>query len=115
MTKEDAVKLLNDPVHKRAQQYILALAFGWLRTCASNGDSDAMALLFEVSRLNAVEVLYNELILNVGSKFQYETRHETALRYIKEAEVPKFYMPACDPNAFKAIKVGPPPGTLDKS
>lgn len=31
---------------------------------------------------------YNELILAVGNKYEGETRHETALRYIKEAEKP---------------------------
>jgi hypothetical protein len=29
---------------------------------------------------------YNELIMTVASKFPNETRHETALRYINEAE-----------------------------
>ena len=29
---------------------------------------------------------YNELIMAVGRKFPNESRHETALRYIKEAE-----------------------------
>ena len=29
---------------------------------------------------------YNELIMAVGNKFDGETRHETALRYIKQAE-----------------------------
>jgi len=29
---------------------------------------------------------YEELLLYVGSKYPNETRHETALRYIKEAE-----------------------------
>jgi len=29
---------------------------------------------------------YNELIMAVGNKYEGETRHETALRYIKQAE-----------------------------
>jgi hypothetical protein len=29
---------------------------------------------------------YNELIMAVGNKYEGETRHQTALRYIKEAE-----------------------------
>jgi hypothetical protein len=32
------------------------------------------------------EVQYNELIMAVGNKYPGETRHETALRYIREAE-----------------------------
>lgn len=33
-----------------------------------------------------IEEKYNELIMAVAKKFTNETRHETALRYIKEAE-----------------------------
>lgn len=29
---------------------------------------------------------YNELIMSVGNKYKNETRHQTALRYIKQAE-----------------------------
>ena len=37
----------------------------------------------EIERLRA---LYNELVFAAGKKYQKETRHETALRYIKTAE-----------------------------
>ena len=43
--------------------------------------------------------LYYELILNVSSCFENETRHQTALRYIKQME--KF---ACDETSEKAVK-----------
>ena len=33
-----------------------------------------------------IQEKYNELIMAVAKKFTNETRHETALRYIKEAE-----------------------------
>lgn len=33
-----------------------------------------------------ISTLYNELILSVSNKFPNETRHETALRYIRERE-----------------------------
>jgi hypothetical protein len=33
-----------------------------------------------------VQKLYNELLYQVGRKFPNETRHETALRYLKNAE-----------------------------
>lgn len=37
-------------------------------------------------RLIAIEEKYNELIMAVESKVRSETRHETALRYIKDRE-----------------------------
>lgn len=37
------------------------------------------------SQLKEVEK-YHELIMAVGNKYEGETRHETALRYIKQAE-----------------------------
>ena len=33
-----------------------------------------------------VEHLYNELLFAVGNKYPGETRHQTALRYIRQAE-----------------------------
>ena len=33
-----------------------------------------------------IEKKYYELILSVGNKYKNETRHQTALRYIKQAE-----------------------------
>ncbi len=38
------------------------------------------------SKLSAEREKYNELILAVVGKFEGETRHETALRYIRERE-----------------------------
>jgi len=35
---------------------------------------------------NEIREKYNELLLAVTNKFLGETRHQTALRYIKEAE-----------------------------
>lgn len=35
---------------------------------------------------NHINKLYNELIMAVSRKFPNESRHETALRYIKERE-----------------------------
>lgn len=39
---------------------------------------------------------YNELLMAVGKKYPGETRHETALRYIRQAEM-------CEPNSARAI------------
>ena len=38
------------------------------------------------SKYEDLSELYHELILNVSSCFDNETRHQTALRYIKEME-----------------------------
>lgn len=49
--------------------------------------SDISGLL-ELTEEQTLEEKYDELILAVGNKFQDETRHETALRYIIQAENP---------------------------
>ena len=58
-----------------------------------------MCYLIKVNELNALIAnspkaddvvkdakLYQELIYNIGNKYPNETRHETALRYIRQAE-----------------------------
>lgn len=40
----------------------------------------------EIDSLKAIRRDYIELIMEVGKKFHGETRHQTALRYIKQAE-----------------------------
>ena len=39
-----------------------------------------------LQEIEEIERKYDELIFGVARKFEGETRHETALRYIKEAE-----------------------------
>jgi|JI10StandDraft_1071094.scaffolds.fasta_scaffold101188_8 hypothetical protein len=39
-------------------------------------------------KTEATEARYNELLLAVSNKYPGETRHETALRYIRERETP---------------------------
>lgn len=34
------------------------------------------------------KALYHELLYQVGNKYEHETRHETALRYLRNAEMP---------------------------
>ena len=41
------------------------------------------------SRAETAEARYHELVLAVANKYHGETRHETALRYIREREMPK--------------------------
>jgi hypothetical protein len=46
----------------------------------------AEALAQPVQRQPLTDELYNELLFAVGNKYPNETRHQTALRYIKDAE-----------------------------
>lgn len=39
-----------------------------------------------IRHLEDISDKYNELIFAVGNKYENETRHETALRYIRSAE-----------------------------
>jgi hypothetical protein len=58
------------------------------------GRHRADVLKQRIERLHAVESKYNELLFAVGSKRVGETRHDTALRYIKQAEDNITYGPA---------------------
>lgn len=48
--------------------------------------SDLSAATKRAEAAEAVAARYSELIYRVGSKYPGETRHETALRYITQAE-----------------------------
>lgn len=55
--------------------------------------ANPQAILELITRLEAAEkdaALYKELIYAVGRKFPDETRHETALRYIRQVEAPSY-------------------------
>jgi hypothetical protein len=43
-------------------------------------------LVVQMDRLYETERLYSELLYAVGNKYEGETRHQTALRYIRAAE-----------------------------
>ncbi len=47
----------------------------------------------ECERLRAA---YNELLFAVGNKYPGETRHQTALRYIQQAEAPRISAAQCE-------------------
>ena len=53
---------------------------------AENGHDRERQAAAELRRLHAVESKYSELLFAVNSKQIGETRHDTALRYIKQAE-----------------------------
>jgi len=44
-----------------------------------------------MKELDEVKAKYNELLYAVGKKYLNESRHETALRYIQEAEMQDFF------------------------
>ena len=50
----------------------------------------------DVAELTRLRGLYEELIFAVGNKCPGETRHQTALRYIQQAEVPYASTPKSD-------------------
>ncbi len=43
--------------------------------------------MFKFTEWYKYKTLYYELLMAVSHKYQSETRHETALRYIKQAEI----------------------------
>lgn len=57
---------------------------GLLRGCVGADTNEQLEELYISA--HALRSNYNELIMEVARKFSGETRHETALRYIREAE-----------------------------
>lgn len=54
----------------------------------------------DAEELSRLRMLYDELLMAVGNKYPGETRHETALRYIRTAEIPvSGQAKDCGPNA----------------
>ncbi len=68
--------------------YFKVEPFGW--TDCAETDEGARALYeappLPVQRQPLTDELYKELLFAVGNKYPNETRHQTALRYIKDAE-----------------------------
>ena len=63
----------------------------------NSGAAEAKTDAEELSRLR---ILYDELLMAVGNKYPGETRHKTALRYIRTAEIPvSGQAKDCVPNA----------------
>jgi hypothetical protein len=52
-------------------------------------ETTASALSEQDEALTALKALYHELLYQVGNKYPGESRHETALRYIRQAEQPR--------------------------
>ncbi len=58
----------------------------WGEDCAENLASDIEAVLNELDKLQERSDRYYELIMCVETKHPNETRHETAVRYIRQRE-----------------------------
>ena len=52
-----------------------------------------------IAQRDALQALHNELLMAVARKFPGETRHQTALRYIKDRENREVAGPAFDATA----------------
>ena len=82
---------------QQAAEALAARAGTALRAAAEIRVAEAKTDAEELSRLR---MLYDELLMAVGNKYPGETRHETALRYIRTAEIPvSGQAKDCGPNA----------------
>ena len=81
----------------RAEQQAAEVLAG-LAAVAIRGVTDARVAEAKVDaeELARLKLLYNELLYAVGNKHLGETRHQTALRYIQQAEAPCVSGPKCD-------------------
>ena len=61
--------------------------FGYRPEGLRQEQSDMFASAAELRRLYEVEGRYHELLYAVGNKYEGESRHQTALRHIQQAEV----------------------------
>jgi len=52
----------------------------------AEADAEIAAMREKLARLVEVEKKYNELLFSVGKKYPNESRHDTALRYIRESD-----------------------------
>jgi hypothetical protein len=75
---------------KLEQRHLDALDVAWhmLGFNRSAADLEEVAAILRASeeRINETSRLYHELLYNVSIKHPNESRHETALRYIRQAE-----------------------------
>jgi hypothetical protein len=64
--------------------------FGWMRPGPEFDEIERLRAELAACRDGADKLgdAYNELIMAVSSKYEGETRHQTALRYIVKAEEP---------------------------
>jgi hypothetical protein len=58
----------------------------------------------EPGKVKRLRILYNELLYAVAGKYAGETRHETALRYIREREERAGEAGSCKQNISTGVK-----------
>ena len=82
MTDTDQIEMLANQLEESAYSDRKIFGGPWLKINANF----LRSLSTTIKDLREKEKLYYELILEVSKKFPNETRHETALRYIRRAE-----------------------------
>ena len=78
---------------QQAGEALAALAAVAIKARADVAVAEAQTDACELARLRG---LYEELLYAVGNKHPRETRHQTALRYIHQAEAPRVSAAQCD-------------------
>jgi hypothetical protein len=78
---------------QQAAEVLAGLAAVAIRGVADARIAEAQVDTNELSRLRG---LYEELLFAVGNKYPGETRHQTALRYIQQAEAPRISAAQCE-------------------
>lgn len=78
---------------QQAAEVLAGLAVAALQANAQVRVAEAKT---DEAELERVCSLYEELLYAVGSKHPGETRHQTALRYIQQAEAPRVSAAQCD-------------------
>ena len=78
---------------QQAAEVLAGLAAVAIRGVTDARIAEAQVDAAELSRLRG---LYDELLYAVGNKYPGETRHQTALRYIQQAEAPRVSAAQCE-------------------
>ena len=77
---------------QQAAEVLVGLVAVTVQAAANVRVAEAQTDEEELKRLRG---LYDELLYAVGKKFPDETRHQTALRYIQQAETPSIVQAKC--------------------
>lgn len=96
-------KMSMEKARNREAGYAAGHEDGW-NECKSSMENELKAALLEVERLKEVEKLYYELIYGVARKWPDETRHQTALKYILQAETPTSQCASTQSESTKGVE-----------
>lgn len=78
---------------RQAAEALIPFATAAIQAASQVRVAEAQTDAAELARLRG---LYEELLFAVGNKYPGETRHQTALRYIQQAEAPRGSAAQCD-------------------